>query len=89
MATKKALQSEILGKEIKFEFDGENYVIPPVEEWDLEIFDAQEADKFATVVRLLLGEEQNATFRKVKRTMKDAADLMEAVYKALEADPKA
>lgn len=88
MATVKELQSEANSTDLVFTFDEVEYTIPPVMEWDVEVFEAEEAGKFMTCIQRILGPEQYALFKGKKRTMKDALSLMEAMYAGGGEDPK-
>lgn len=51
------------------EFDGEIYTVPAQEDVDIEAVAAFESSQVVTGIRLLLGEEQYAKFRKNHKTM--------------------
>lgn len=83
MTDQNSAKSEALGKEIKFEFDGETYTVPPAKEWDLDVLEAYEDGMIAKCVRALLGAEQWSTFREKKRNVGDLNDLFEEIQTAL------
>lgn len=98
---KAALEAETHGpNDVSFEFDGETYWVPLVDEWDLEVFECQEDGKMVGLVRTLLGEEQYAKFksevdpdrahglrRKKKRTLPDLLEIFGAATKATGTQP--
>lgn len=76
-------KAEATSAPIEFEFEGENYSIPPASEWDLDALEAWEEGKVATLVRALLGPEQYATFRSVPRTVGDLSRFAETLQDAV------
>lgn len=83
MASTSARKSAALSTAIDVEFEGETYSIPPAEEWSLDVLEAFEDGKVATMVRSLVGPAQYATFRSVPRTTKDLGRFVEAIQGAL------
>lgn len=94
---KAAAQAEALGQGVEFDYDGEHYVVDSAEEWDLDVFEAAAQGDLITALRALLGEEQWQVFRtkedadgdrvKVKRTLKNLAELWEAAQTAVGVEP--
>lgn len=77
-----------------FVFDGETYKIPLQDDWDVEIYEANDTGKVHLVIRLILGDFQWDKFkseidpanpmwrRKKKRVAKDLVEMMDAINKA-------
>lgn len=96
---REALKAEANGTGLSFEWDGETYLIPNMDDWDLDVFEAEEAGQPWKVVRLLLGPAQYERFktepdpdkpgqrRKKKRTMRDVSGWMTAATKAAGVEP--
>lgn len=76
-------KAEATGAEILFEYDGESYVIPPAQEWDLDVLESYEDGKIASTCRALLGVEQWATFKTKRRTVSSLEELFLALQNAL------
>lgn len=77
-----AAKAEALKTETSFDYDGVTYTLAPSAEWDLDVLDAFEGGQIATAVRLLLGDDQWATFRSKPRKVRDLNELFAAVQKA-------
>lgn len=83
-----ALIAEVQHTGVSFEFDGDTYWVPVVDEWSLDVYEAQEDGKTIGMVRALLGTAQYAQFksesdgdggRKPKaRTLKDLIAILNA-----------
>ncbi len=85
MTTKKTTPAETEAREgeVRFSFDKVEYVIPPAKEWDLDVLESWEDGKVASTCRALMGPDQWAKFRSVKRTVEDLNSLFEALQEAL------
>jgi hypothetical protein len=66
-----------------FSFDGDDYLIPSSDDWDLDALDQYEQGHDLSFMRLLIGPDQWATFRKKHKNRKQLSDLYEAWQKAL------
>ncbi len=86
-ANVEAAKAEVNGDSIVFEYDGEQYVLPPALDWDVEVFEAGEDGKIVTAVRTLLGDKQWATYKSKKRTLGDTSELWSAALASLGATP--
>jgi hypothetical protein len=96
---KAAVEAEATGTGVRIEFDGETYLIPNMDDWDIDVFDAEESGRPWAVVRLLLGEVQYQRFktepdperpgqrRKKKRTMRDLTEVLTAMNRAVGVEP--
>lgn len=83
-----ALVAEVKHTGASFEFDGDTYWVPLVDDWDLGVYEAQEDGKITIMVRTLLGTAQYAQFksevdpdggrRTKKRTLRDLISILEA-----------
>jgi hypothetical protein len=88
---KAAAAAEVNDNDVSFEFEGETYFIPAMDEWDLDVFEAFENPGLVwKMPRLLLSEAHYERFkseddpdnpgrrRKVKRTLKDVDAWLQA-----------
>jgi hypothetical protein len=85
MATtrKSATAAEALGTGVPFTFGGVDYTVTPTAEWTFEALEAFEDGKVATFIRVILGEEQTATFRATKPTVTTLKEFVVELQKAL------
>lgn len=84
-----ALIAEVQHTGVSFEFDGDTYWVPVIDEWPLDFYEAQEDGKLITEVRVLLGAAQYAQFksevdpdggrRTKKRTLRDLVAILNAI----------
>lgn len=81
--SKKAAKNEAQDGEIRFEFDGEEYVIATASDWDVEVLEAFEDGNIVQTVRALLGADQWARFKSKRRTVGDLNDLFQEAQDAL------
>lgn len=58
-----ALIAEVKHTGVSFVFDGETYWVPRVDDWSIDIYEAQEDGKLIVMVRTLLGLAQYAQFK--------------------------
>lgn len=61
------------------EYDGETYSLPAQEDVDIEAIEAFESNQVVKGVRLLLGEEQYAKFRKDHKTMGQLTNFLDVL----------
>lgn len=67
----------------KVEFGGETYLVPPADDWDLEVIEAIDDQRLSHAMKALLGEEQYATFRKSNRKVSSLGAFFEVAGKAV------
>lgn len=67
---------------VTFTFDGDEYIVPPADAWELDALDEFEQGHDLAFMRSLLGD-QWATFRKNHKNRKDLSRLYEAWQKEL------
>lgn len=77
----RAARAEARGEPFVIGFCGQEYQIPPARDWPIEATDALSSGALSAALRLLLGEDQYATFMVNKPTVGDVEDLMKAVAK--------
>lgn len=77
----RAARAEAKGEPFTFSFGGQEYEIASPRQWPIEATEAMSTGALTTALRLLLGEEQYATFMVNKPTIGDVEDLMTAVAK--------
>jgi hypothetical protein len=83
-----AIIAEVQHTGVSFVFDGDTYWVPLVDDWDLDIYEAQESGKLVTMVQSILGVAQYAQFKTTddgdggrivkKRTLKDLLSILNA-----------
>lgn len=49
------------------EFNGDTFLVPPAEDWDIDILEAIDDQRMTHALKALLGEDQYAKFRKTNR----------------------
>lgn len=75
--------AEALAEKVPFTYNGVDYELDPSTEWDYSALEAFESGKIATFLRIILGDEQHSAFKATKPKVKDTADFVKAVQKAL------
>ena len=75
-------------KPVEFEYDNQTYILPPTEDWDLEVFEFAEDQKMASACKALLGPTQWATFKSKPRKMRDLIAIYEAAWGAVGVNPE-
>ena len=75
-------KDEATGEETRFEYEGEEYTIPPTRKWSVDAIEAVEDEKIATLCRAILGREQWARFKSTPRDAGDLDDFVSALLKA-------
>lgn len=80
--TTSPVKADATGADVPFTFDGETYYTTPPAKWSLDAIEAFEADKVATCVRLLLGDDQWKRFKSKPRTIGDLNDMFQALQSA-------
>lgn len=81
--SKSAAKNEAQDGEIRFEFDGEEFVITSAADWDVEVLESYEDGNIVQTVRGLLGPDQWKRFKSKRRTVGDLNDLFQAVQDSL------
>lgn len=81
-----ALRNEAKGQGASFSFKGIEYVIPPSDEWTIDVAEALEAEKFLAAAAALLGPAQWARFKQGNR-LGDAEAFFNALGEVLGANP--
>lgn len=76
-------KNDATGKPLPVEYNGDTYLVPPTEEWDLDVLEAIDDNKLTTALRALLGVEQYATFRKTNTKVKALGEFMDVAGKAV------
>jgi hypothetical protein len=69
------------GEERSFKYDDEEYMIPPVGDWPIDVLESIQDDKMIPAVRALLGPVQWGIFKKKPRTNRDFYDLTAELFK--------
>lgn len=81
-AQKKAAAEEAANAPVDFEYDGDQYTVPPFKEWDLDAMEAYEDGKILSCIRAVLGDDQWKVFKAGKPKMKDFDTFCEALFAA-------
>lgn len=78
-----ARKAAAAGEPIVFEFEGDEYQVPPSEQWDVELLEAFEEHRYVFMVRTLLGADQYARWKATgpggRRTIADFDEFMNAI----------
>jgi len=83
MPTTNPTAAEALGDKIPFTYDGTAYLLDPTSEWPFEALEVLEEGKVATFLKLVLGAEQYAAFRKHKYKVGRVNAFVEELQNAL------
>jgi hypothetical protein len=62
---------------------GKRFSLPAPQDYPLDAIEAEENGRTLTALRLILGEDQYATFRTLARTTGDADDFSKAIMREL------
>jgi len=71
----------------KFTYKDEEYTVPQRDDWPIDALEAQEEGRIVAALKELLGD-QWTKFRKVGKTAKDLDEFCEAMFAAVDVDPK-
>lgn len=71
------------GGAVSFSYDGDDYTIPPSEDWPIEVVESIEEGRVVSAIKALLGPEQYAAFRAGHSTVKDLNGLFDAAGEAV------
>ena len=82
-----ALEAEANKKDVTFEFEGVTFSVPHPKRWPLKVERERENGRLLRAIELLMGD-QWAKFDNDDRTNEDLDGLVEALFKAIELDPK-
>jgi len=74
MATTK--KNDATGTAHEVEFNGETYIIPTADEWDIDVLEAIDEQRLTHALRALLGDEQYAKFRAGNKKVKALGEFM-------------
>lgn len=81
-AARRAEVDDAAAQNISFSFDGERYELEPIRDWDLDVMEAIEDERYVAAVRAMLGPKQWARFKSKRRTMTDLLDIFGTAEKA-------
>lgn len=76
-------KNDATGQPHSVEFDGETYLVPPADAWDLSVLEAIDNNKMTHALRALLGDEQYAKFRAGGRKVADLGRFFEVAGKSV------
>ncbi|KJK50419.1 hypothetical protein UK23_10475 [Lentzea aerocolonigenes] len=62
---------------------GKRFGLPAPQDYPLDAIEAEEQGRTLTALRLILGEDQYATFRELAKTTGDADDFSKAIMREL------
>lgn len=86
-----AAKAEAQGRELTVTYQGIQYILPPADQWDVEVFEMAEAGSVVGATKLLFGEEQWATFKRTgengRRTLNEMMELFQAAQADLGVTP--
>lgn len=68
--------------EIEFTWDGEKYLLPHPDQWDLDVFEHVEMNEMVLACKALLGPVQWARYRSKRRTFPNLLDMFNAMWAA-------
>lgn len=77
-----AAKTEAFAGETIFSHDGNEYIVPPANDWSLDSLEAYEDGRMVTFLRELMGAEQWAKFKEKPRKAKDVEELSNALMEA-------
>lgn len=68
---------------VRISWQGTEFVLPRAEKFPLEAMEAEEEGKYLRALRIVLGEDQYATWRELTRTAADVEEFAAAVMREL------
>lgn len=80
-----AKANDATGEPHSIEFNGETYLVPPADDWDLAVLEAIDGEKMTHALKALLGDEQYEVFRAGNRKVKALGEFMTIVGEAAKA----
>lgn len=76
-------RADATGEAREVEFNGETYVVPTADDWDIGVLEAIDEQRMTHALKALIGEEQYARFRKSNRKVRDLGNFMNAAAKVV------
>jgi hypothetical protein len=78
-------KNDVTGDPIAVEFNGETYMVPPADQWDLDVLEAIDDQRMTHALKALIGDDQYALFRKGNRKVSDLGEFFTTAGKAADA----
>jgi hypothetical protein len=78
-------KNDATGEAMPVEYNGETFMVPPAEEWDIDVLEAIDEQRITHALKALLGDEQYAAFRKTNKKVKALGEFMDSAAKAVKA----
>ncbi|MET9425650.1 hypothetical protein ABZY06_33940 [Streptomyces sp. NPDC006540] len=73
-----AKKNDATGTDHEVEFNGETYLVPPADDWDISVLEHIDGQKITFALKALLGDEQYAKFRKSNSKVSALGEFMNA-----------
>ena len=80
------VKNEVKDEPTTFEYDGNDYTIPPAKKWPLDAVEAQEDGKMIGFIKALLGEDQYKTLRKSANDLSQLDEFVGAMFDSMGVD---
>ncbi|MGW6920849.1 hypothetical protein ACWGA9_06130 [Streptomyces sp. NPDC054950] len=74
-------KNDATGEPLSVEFNGDTYLVPPADDWDLDVLEAIDDQRMTHALKSLIGDEQYAMFRKSNRKVSDLGKFFETAGK--------
>lgn len=78
-----ATKNDATGTPTAVDFNGDSYLVPTAEDWDIDVLEAIDDQRMTHAVKSLLGDEQYAMFRKTNKRVRDLGKFFEVAGKAV------
>jgi hypothetical protein len=78
-----ATKNDALGTPVSVEFNGDTYLVPPADEWDIDVLEAVDDQRMTHALKALLGDEQYKTFRVTNRKVADLGQFFKVAGEAV------
>ncbi|MFF1812388.1 hypothetical protein ACFVXW_25305 [Streptomyces sp. NPDC058251] len=78
-----ATKNDATGTPTPVEFNGDTFLVPPADDWDIDVLEAIDDQRMTHALKALLGDDQYATFRKTNRKVADLGKFFEVAGKAV------
>ncbi|WP_333731763.1 hypothetical protein [Streptomyces sp. IBSBF 3010] len=78
-----ATKNDATGTPTPVEFNGDTFLVPPADDWDIDVLEAIDDQRMTHALKALLGDDQYATFRKTNRKVADLGKFFEVAGKSV------
>ncbi|MFE3409450.1 hypothetical protein ACFXMT_14270 [Streptomyces mirabilis] len=76
-------KNDATGAAHSVDFNGDTYLVPPADDWDLDVLEAIDDQRLTHALKALLGAEQYTKFRVTNRKVADLGKFFEVAGKSV------